>query len=573
MKLSNPLINKNNEENEDLTAGIAVASPQSNQVDYIRVRPVPSLKDQSEITFNPETVDKTSTVIELRVEPKLKRLAVRSARLRLTATVEILDNDNRLYLIDSKTTLVIYPKRNNAKDLVFKYGRKIDNLDYNPLKFNVTLEYSLADCTDTYQKPCPVFDSEEIIEGQVTDKEGLKITKTMKKTLNFNLCKDPNSCQCKVGVEFNKTEQIIAGEKETVRLGNLNLSNSGEEASYNTNLTVTISSAAMLRLKIGTENSNCRRYNQTVRSCIIFVDENKTDEMVPIEVIPVSPIEPDVDDITVNVTVMDFCMGEKNTDYDKKLTIPVVHHWTLKPELTAGKDSLETWNYDSKETTLSKSLVYTITNEGPSKSSNTTLYVFLPNHRLIEKENTNVKFDNKICKVDNGNLQTPPEASASSGEHKMTISCTKQEDCLIYECPVNQMEKNRTKQLTVRYEFRSKEAQEESDDLTEFSVVTSVCVQPADESKDWSKICSKDVKTLDTHSEFIYYPATTLDIITSNWQIIVAVGAAILVLVSAILLAWKFDLFQRARIVRNLGEGEVEGVTNEASEPIELEMK
>ena len=133
MKLSNPLINKNNEENEDLTAGIAVASPQSNQVDYIRVRPVPSLKDQSEITFNPETVDKTSTVIELRVEPKLKRLAVRSARLRLTATVEILDNDNRLDMIDSKATQVIDfdPDSSTAEDLVFKYN--IDEKFYSPL--------------------------------------------------------------------------------------------------------------------------------------------------------------------------------------------------------------------------------------------------------------------------------------------------------------------------------------------------------------------------------------------------------------------------------------------------------
>ena len=137
------------------------------------------------------------------------------------------------------------------------------------------------------------------------------------------------------------------------------------------------------------------------------------------------------------------------------------------------------------------------------------------------------------------------------------------------------MEKTRNKQLEVRYEFRSKEAQEVSEDLTEFSVVTSLCVQPADESNDWSKICSENVNSLVvTHSQFIYYPPTAIDIIYSYWQIIVAVAATIFVLVVAIFLAWKCDLFQRARIVRNQGEGEgeVEGVTNKASEPMELEM-
>ena len=130
------------------------------------------------------------------------------------------------------------------------------------------------------------------------------------------------------------------------------------------------------------------------------------------------------------------------------------------------------------------------------------------------------------------------------------------------------MEKTRNKQLEVRYEFRNKEAQEVSEDLTEFSVVTSLCVQPADEINDWSKICSV------THSQFIYYPPTAIDFIYSYWQIIVAVAATIFVLVVAIFLAWKCDLFQRARIVRNQGEGEgeVEGVTNKASEPMELEM-
>ena len=105
------------------------------------------------------------------------------------------------------------------------------------------------------------------------------------------------------------------------------------------------------------------------------------------------------------------------------------------------------------------------------------------------------------------------------------------------------------------YEFRHKEAQEGSEDVTEFSVVTSVCVQQADQSKE----CSQAGEILTTRSEFVYYPPSTLDMLLSYWQIIVAVAATILVFVIAVLLAWKFDLFQRARIVKNKEEGEGEG--------------
>ena len=77
--------------------------------------------------------------------------------------------------------------------------------------------------------------------------------------------------------------------------------------------------------------------HETVRSCIIFV-ENFNQKELPIEAIPVNTIKPEVSEITLRVRVRDHCKGRTNT-YDETLTIPVVHHWTLKPELAAGKDS------------------------------------------------------------------------------------------------------------------------------------------------------------------------------------------------------------------------------------------
>ena len=524
---------------------------------YIRVRPVPSLEDQSEIVISPETAEPGTRDILLRVKPRLRRLAVKSAGLRVTASVEIPDNKNRLDLVNSTATQNIPANRTSAGDLVFTYKRK-NNTDYDPLNFSVTLEYSLADCTDTYQTPCPVFDSEDVeIEDQVPDKEGKRITKTMNiQTLNFNICEDPRSCQCDVSAVVKPSEQIIAGAAETVRLGSLALSNTGSEASYNTQLNVTIHSGARLSFP-RTEDGSCRKDIQNgtfSRSCNIFVDKSLE---VPIEVVPLTPIKPGVNVITVSVTVKDHCMGRNNTKYNQTVNIPVVHRWTLKPQLTAGKDSPVSWSYDSPERTSSKSLDYTITNLGPSMSTETHLYVYLPDHRLIR--NMEVQFDGETCSGGNKRyLQTPPVVSSSSAEDEMQISCTTRGNCLLYKCPVNQTERSNSKPLRVSYDFRLKEA--ESEGVTKFSVLTSVCVQQAVQTKD----CSEAGEILNTASQFRYYP-TLLHLIYSNWQILVAVCDAILVSIIAHLLARKFNLFQRARIVRNQGEGEEE--TNLANVP------
>ena len=68
-------------------------------------------------------------------------------------------------------------------------------------------------------------------------------------------------------------------------------------------------------------------------------------------------------------------------------------------------------------------------------------------------------------------------------------------------------------------------------------------------------------------SMFRSFPASSLHLLPSHWQIVLVVAGASLVLVAAILLAWKLDLFQRARIVRNQGEA------GQASQPTEMEME
>ena len=432
----------------------------------------------------------TPSLSSLTVEPKLERLSAKSTRLLVKATVI---TDDRLSLLWTNGEQEIPPGSNHSEEsLVFKFNRSLSDDRYSPLDFLVTLEYSLFACTDTYTNPCPVFDSKDHrIEDQVPDREGKKIRKSMKtQTLNFNICQNPLRCQCELGAVMKETEQIIAGEEETIRLGILTLSNTGSEASPTTNLTLILDSPEFRFPR--TENGNCfqdgTEGTYSSRSCTNIFLNNGTELPIEIKLVPVSPpIRPGVEEISVSVSVVDQCQGEINTRYEQNLNIPVVHHWTLTPQLTGGKDSPVTWSHDYQEKTLKKSLDFTITNQGPSMSSRTRLYVYLPSHRLIG--NVRVEFEDENCtQVDNNHLPTPPAVSSSpSGEHSMQISCSVREDCLVYECLVYQTEKNGNKALGVRFEFRQKEAEEEYEGMTEFSVVTPVCVLQANESQvDWS---------------------------------------------------------------------------------------
>ena len=143
-------------------------------------------------------------------------------------------------------------------------------------------------------------------------------------------------------------------------------------------------------------------------------------------------------------------------------------------------------------------------------------------------------------------LERPPIFSGSpSEEETLTMACTPKQDCLVYQCQVPQMYRSHRKKLTVSYQFDAMLAAEE--EVTRFEVATSVCVRVLQ-----SEIseCVDFGKLLNTSLVF-KYNKSTLEILIDYWKLLVAVGATIIVFISVLLLAWKFDLFQKVRFVKN----------------------
>ena len=80
-----------------------------------------------------------------------------------------------------------------------------------PLVFKITLEYRLDACTDSYIKPCPVFDPEDKTRGQTTNTEKNEISRKLpNQILNFNLCEDAENCLCDIKASIRKAIKITA---------------------------------------------------------------------------------------------------------------------------------------------------------------------------------------------------------------------------------------------------------------------------------------------------------------------------------------------------------------------------
>ena len=302
--------------------------------------------------------------------------------------------------------------------------------------------------------------------------------------------------------------------------------------------------------------------SNNITTCNLYLDKNYKSEF-PLEIAPINPIQPDVDEIAMTVRVTASCLRETNLVLNKELKVSVVQSWSVEAEQDLGQEEREEipWSHESQEETLPRDLIYSLTNKGPSISTPTQVYVFLPRHHLIQRET--VRFANQNCSEgDEKNLQRPPVLRASNDRDTMTLACSVRGDCLVYQCPVPGMQRFDRTKLRVNYEFNSKLAEQEGQGATRFEVWSSVCVLQRD-----SQICADSGKVVTTRTVFQYFPQTTLDVLIDYWQVLVAVGAAIIVFIAVLLLAWKFELFQRVRIVKKNNE------TKEESEKIPMESQ
>ena len=147
-----------------LGAGIAVAAPDNREAFFIRARPVPRFRDISSIRIEPKVIDpKRDKQITVKIEPKIIRMSDPSVELIIQAEVE---TDSRL----TPESSVIQGRTFAGGSQTTPELRLIYNLDLSstnnllPLQLNVALKFSLPACTDSYSKPCPVFNN---VPGQV----------------------------------------------------------------------------------------------------------------------------------------------------------------------------------------------------------------------------------------------------------------------------------------------------------------------------------------------------------------------------------------------------------------------
>ena len=388
---------------------------------------------------------------------------------------------------------------------------------------------------------------------QVPAGEG-RVTKRLEvQTVNFNICKNPAACLCHVTVLTHTNSQITAGQEEIIRMAELELNNAGTEPSPSSQVEV-ILDQANYQLQ---HTTNCQTVAASTSHCHLTVRERNVTRF-PLYISPTRVIQHDVTDISVRVSVTTDCEGRSEQVFSGHIVVPVVHKWTIEPAQDPAQQSNQlSWSEEtsSDNKSLSASLKYDLTNIGPSTSSIAHIYVFLPRDPLVR--GSRVTLASRSCpEGDRENLQRPPVTSSFN-----SLSCRLRGDCLVYHCIIEEsLQRLETERMEVSFEFDKSLASQRSE--VKWRVVTSVCVLSRDQSDQNDIVCQDDPthRTLSIATEVQFYPQSPLDVLIGYWQLLVGVGSSILVFLIVLLLAWKFDLFQRVRIVKK--ESKMENTDN-----------
>ena len=161
----------------------------------------------------------------------------------------------------------------------YKHHQSLLIVSHLFFSFFVKIEYSLPNCQSTYEKPCPTFDPKDFENGKNPDPTGQKIFQSPQSTrIEFNVCQNPQSCQCNVENELkDATAPIVAGEKTLFSFGELILTNSGTEPSINNMLEITFDSAKYDFVDVDNWRCNYPDNSQSKVSCSLpYLDKSGT---------------------------------------------------------------------------------------------------------------------------------------------------------------------------------------------------------------------------------------------------------------------------------------------------------
>jgi len=554
MKLSTSKLNM-----KDFSSkGFAIGAPVGTSSAYIKVRKVPRFTDISRVIVMPRNVDPLTTKqIHVTIRPAIERRTEFSEILRITASAI---TDSRLILTSKNNKTDIGKDTAFGRELTFTFEprkpnfgqRDLSNLDanaMNPLVFKLSLEYMLDDCTDSYSKPCPIFDPEDRTDGQKTNKDKLSIKKVLPdQILDFNICKDPKNCLCDITANIKQETKIVAGAELDMLLGNLDVENIGAEPSFLTNLEITLDKKDYMFVQQG----NCE-FKSNLTSCKLpFLNKGRemnSKRTFPLKLTSHKLIRPDTNVVEINVKLSSTCKNRPEIILHKLLTVNVVHYWFIKAEQDPDQEYKRfLWDEKVEEEEMEESetveLTYTVFNEGPSMSKESLLYAFIPfKPELIE--NIKVSLMNTECKPgDLAKNQIPPQVPSNSMAEM--IVCKNRGDCHVYECKVKkEMEKIEKGNLLINYDFNKKNAKK-MEKVSKFEIVTSICTMSHNDKKD-ARCVDGNKKPLRTTTSFEYIRKTTLDLLIGSWQLLAGIISGIIVFILIFIIFWKCELFKKVR--------------------------
>ena len=384
-----------------------------------------------------------------------------------------------------------------------------------------------------------------------------------RRTVNFNLCSRPEACRCDVRGEIvrGRDTQIVAG-LESLRVAELRLRNVGSEPSPTAKLEVRLDQPGY---RLDLQDWTCNWETETgakLSLCYLYL-ENNTQTNINLLLSPSQTVQ--AGDLTLSVSLSPDCQGGPR-HIQAEWRIPVVHQWELRPSQDQTQNYQELYWTTEEDNAEARpvSLQYALTNTGPSTSSLADVFVFLAQDPLVE--NTEVTLDNLQCSTGNvHHVERLPPTTSQPGD----ITCVLPGSCLLYHCRVgSSLQRLEEKVVTLSFDFNMKKA-EQRNQQTKFVVRTSLCVLKRDQFQPNHIVCEADPtnSTITTTTVFQYFQQSPLDVLIDSWQIVVGAGAALIVFIIVLLLAWKFDLFHRARIIKNREENE----ETSASQKMEME--
>ena len=175
------------------------------------------------------------------------------------------------------------------------------------------MEYSLPDCVDSYQDPCPIFAPEDGKE----DKEVTSLTMSLRDQIDFNICDTPNNCRCNVNTEFEPSGGLVAGEEDVLKLGRLTLTNTGDEPSIQNSLSVRVDSSKFRFNRNADGLRSCRESSGGSGEIVCdlpFLNvkgvDNESKRTFQLDVTPLEIIEPSITSIAMHVKTNSTCSGE-----------------------------------------------------------------------------------------------------------------------------------------------------------------------------------------------------------------------------------------------------------------------